>query len=41
MSTSVRVAEEDVEGAATIDEHLPKSYVPNDRVQNKRKTPCL
>jgi hypothetical protein len=31
--------EEDVKGAATVDEHLLEPYVPDDRVQNKGKTP--
>jgi hypothetical protein len=33
--------EEDVEGAATVDEHLLEPYVPDDRIQNKGKTPWL
>jgi hypothetical protein len=30
---------EDVEGAASVDEHLLKPYVPNDGIQNEGKRP--
>jgi hypothetical protein len=33
--------EEDVEGVATVNEHLLEPYVPDDKVQNKGEAPWL
>jgi hypothetical protein len=35
------IAEEDVEGTASVDEHLFELYVPDDRIQNEGETPWL